>query len=109
MEAALAVVDILTDQAERVGYFRRSVMFEAMDPEDRLVQWLNEIIYLTVVDGFLTESGLVLLQGDRLFAELSGEDRAWGKVVTELKSATYHSLVLTRGPDECRAQVVIDV
>lgn len=110
IEAARAVVDIMTEGAAVGAEARRHVVLEPVDGEDRLVQWLNEIIYAAVVDGFLFAAAVRLtLAGGRLEAELAGEAGAHDRIAGELKSATYHDLELGQEGGQWRARVVIDV
>lgn len=107
---AEAVIDIMTEgAAPGAAMTERIIEIDAVDRADRLVQWLNEIIVAAVTDGFLTRAAEIRLDGDSgLRARLRGEP---GRVLAELKSATYHDLALAR--DEAgggwRAQAVIDV
>ena len=106
---AFAVTDIMTDGATVSKDAIRPVRIEAVDAEDRLVQWLNEIIVAAVVDGFLVGDACVELRNNSRIAELRGEHNGWSRIVTELKSATYHDLVVDCGDLDVRARVVIDV
>lgn len=112
-EAARAMIDILTEGASVEARDERAVAVDAYDPQDRLVRWLNEVLYLAVTEGFLTADAEVDLDGDgdgsRLRARLRGEADAAGRIRTELKSATYHDLSLAAGPEGARARVVLDV
>jgi SHS2 domain-containing protein len=118
--AARAIVDLLTGAPEgaspasaqaSVGASRH-IDIDAVDAEDRLVQWINEVIVAAVTDGFLITDADIELQENRLSAEVRGQDSAGDRIVTELKSATYHDLEV-KSPDHedqgWRARVVIDV
>lgn len=121
--AARAVIEILTESAEIPAESSRRVAIDAVDREDRLVQWLNEVIVLAVADGFLVSAAEISLGETSLEAEVRGQADASARIVTELKSATYHDLLLEldfepepgSGPDcdferaRVRARVVIDV
>jgi SHS2 domain-containing protein len=110
IEGARAVVDIMTEGAAIGAEARRHVVIDAVDPQDRLVQWLNEIIYAAVVDGFLfAAADRLTLAGGQLEAELVGEAGALQRVAGELKSATYHDLALDQRDGRWQARVVIDV
>lgn len=106
---ARAIVDVLTGSTRILADSTRSIALDAVDGEDRLVQWLNEIIVAALVDGFLTSDADIELGETSLRATLHGQASAADFVVTELKSATYHDLVLEEGENGCRARVVIDV
>lgn len=111
LAGAEGVVDIMTEGGQVEARAERRLAIDAVDPQDRLVQWLNEIVFAAVHDGFLVGSADIALAGTTgLSAILRGEPGAGGRVVAELKSATYHDLELARQPDgSWRARVVIDV
>lgn len=110
LEGARALIEIMTEGATPGAEARRHVVLEPVDDQDRLVQWLNEIIYAAVVDGFLFAAvERLTIAGGRLEAELAGEANAHQRIAGELKSATYHDLQLGREDGLWRARVVIDV
>jgi SHS2 domain-containing protein len=114
VEAARALTDVLTGGKALAARASRHVRVEALDPEDRLVQWLNEVLVLATVQGMLfVDAELSLGQGGELEAELELVHDP-SAIVTELKSVTYHALELhrrTEGPthDGWVGQVVVDV
>ena len=109
-EGAAAIVAVLTEGGELPSASgERVIEVDAVDAEDRLVQWLNEVIVAAVVDGFLFASADITLRGDGLVATMRGICDAAEAIMTELKSVTYHDLALTGGDDGWRARVVIDV
>jgi SHS2 domain-containing protein len=108
--AAEAVTEIMTEGAELQATGQRTVVIDALDPADRLVQWMNDVVVAAVTEGFLYHSAAIELVGDTgLRAAVRGAPGAGGRVVTELKSVTYHDLELTRTGETWRARVVIDV
>ncbi|MBI2375879.1 MAG: archease [Deltaproteobacteria bacterium] len=109
LEGARAIVEILMAGSDlpAEGSKARDVRLDAIDPDDRLVQWLNEIIVLATTEGFVFRSASLVLSGEGVLeGTILGIS---GEVVAELKSATYHELSLSIGPEEARARVVIDV
>jgi SHS2 domain-containing protein len=108
-EAAHAVVGILTDDASIGRRDGRAVDLEALDGPDRLVRWINEILYLATVEGFVMADASVTLRDGGLSATLVGEADGNHRLRTEIKSATYHDLLLEQGENEVRARVVMDV
>jgi SHS2 domain-containing protein len=109
-EAARAVVALVTEDEAGTGDERRRIRLEALDPGDRLVRWLNEIVHLAVAEGFLVGSAEVSLDGPGgLRADLRGRARAFDGLRGEVKAVTYHGLRLDREGDRWRAVVVIDV
>ncbi len=106
---ARALIDLLTGGAQIQPTASRPVAIDAIDREDRLVQWLNHVIVAAVTDGFLYAGAELTLGETSLVGEISGEAAA-DRVRTELKSATYHDLSLRRDASGMwRALVVIDV
>ncbi len=108
-EAARAVVALMTEGAEIAGERPREVRVEAMDAEERLVAWLNEVVFWATVDGYLVARAELSLDGESVVGRAFGEADAAGKLTTELKSATYHDLRVERGAGGVRARVVLDV
>ncbi|MEQ8275630.1 MAG: archease [Deltaproteobacteria bacterium] len=109
LEAARAVIDVLTEGASVVGSSQRTTELEVTDFEDGLVVWLNEILYWAVNDDFLFEGGEVVVERERIVATARGESGAVEKLATELKSVTYHHLLLEERADGWFGRVVIDV
>jgi SHS2 domain-containing protein len=117
---ARAIVDLLTGAPEPgmaaagpatpvATSASRRIAIDAVDAEDRLVQWLNEVIVAAITDGFLIADADIELGESQLTAEARGQDSAGDRIVTELKSATYHDLELQSTDQGWRARVVIDV
>lgn len=111
--AASNLVAIMTSEVERGDISdleEREILIEALDGEDRLVRWLNEIIYLAMTGTFLFHSAQLELMGDAVMrAVCRGETDALEKITSELKCATYHDLVVEEREGGWYARVVIDV
>lgn len=109
-EAAQALIAQMTDQAPLRADAERVIELVALDAEDRLVRWLNEVLWLALSEGFLTTAATIRLTDVALHARVSGEQQARGKVVSELKSVTYHAVSLARNAQGLYVgRVVIDV
>ncbi len=109
VEAARAVVALITEGRTPLAAANRTIHIDAIDPEDRLVQWLNEIMRLALMEGFLFVDAQLSLPDPHLHAEIRGAEQSWEQLRTELKSATYHDLTLRTEPGACFARLVIDV
>jgi SHS2 domain-containing protein len=108
-EAMRGVVLALTEgEAPGDGDARR-LEIDSIDPEDRLVRWLNEILWLAIGEGFVPARARIELHDEGLHAELHGQADARALVRSEIKAATYHDLALTADPRGHRARVVLDV
>ncbi len=110
VEGARAVVWLLTEGEQVEGIDERALELESMDAEDRLVRWLNEVLWLAISEGFLVSDASIRLDDGGLGARVRGEAGAGARITSELKSVTYHDLMLGRDPGGgWRARVVIDV
>lgn len=109
LEGAHALVGVLTDGLAVTRQQRRRMSVEAFDDEDRLVRWLNEVLLLATIDGFLLADAELRLHEGGLTAEIWGEAEALDRIGTEVKGVTYHDLVLRREEDRFVGQVVVDV
>lgn len=111
VEAARALVGVLTEGAAVARRDTRALALSALDPEDRLVRFMNEVLFLAIAEGFLVADAELALRDDGLDARLWGEAGAGARLRTELKAVTYHALALRLDADAGRAwaRVVIDV
>ena len=106
---ARAMVTLLTGREAIEGSDQRRLELTSMDREDRLVQWLNEVLLLATVDGFVISAAELRLNEGGLEALLTGRSEAWDLLEQELKSVTYHDLVLEQRAGGWFARIVIDV
>lgn len=110
VEAARAVIEVITEGAVPRADAQREISIDAIDDEDRIVQWINEVLWLAIGKGFLLADADVTLTDGGLRARIEGQSDASDIVVTEIKSATYHGLRLGRDEEGNHvAQVVLDV
>lgn len=109
VEGARAVIEILTESATVSTTAERPVALSALDPEDRLVRWLSEVLYLASTEGFLVADAALELDEHDLRGTLRGEAGATARLRTEIKAVTYHDLRLRCDDQGCRARVVFDV
>ncbi|MBN1610100.1 MAG: archease [Polyangiaceae bacterium] len=109
VEAARALTEVLTGGRELVARASRYVRVEALDAEDRLVQWLNELLIIATLEGVLfVDAELTLANDGVLEAELEVTHDP-GAIIVEPKSVTYHALELGRRGAGWVGQVVIDM
>lgn len=109
VEGARALVELLTEGAPVQATAERPIELRAIDPEDRLVRWLAEVLYLASCEGFLVDDAALELPGASLRGTVRGQAHAADRLRTEIKAVTYHDLRLERGPAGVRARVVFDV
>lgn len=111
-EAARALVDALTEGAALgdAEDATRDIEIDALDAEDRLVRWLNEVLYLATTEGvFVRDAELRLRGAGGLSGRVVGPGAGVAAVRAEIKSATYHDLHVRRADGRVVAQVVLDV
>jgi SHS2 domain-containing protein len=86
----------------------RHIRLEAPDRVSLLVDWLNELVYLADIDGFVPdEIETMSLEETRLDALVSGRlDAAPSSLV---KAGTFSGAAFERGANGWRARIVLDV
>jgi len=110
--AGRALTATLTDLRYVRRRATRTVSLTAGDREALMVDWLNHLLYLFDIDGFLGRDFQVALPGPgRLEAQVTGEtfDPARHPEGTAVKAATYHHLEIRPAADGWQATVVLDL
>jgi protein archease len=90
----------------------REVSLDSSDREALLVEWLNHLLYLSDIDGFLGRYfQIVSLTSQHLEAKVAGEifDASRHPSKTAVKAATFHKLEIVPETDGWRATVVLDL
>jgi SHS2 domain-containing protein len=109
VEAARALIEVLTGAAKVAPERERAIVLESLDSADRLVRWLNEVLLLATVEGFVLCDADVELRPGGLAARVRGQAEAHGLVHTELKAVTYHGLEIGSRGGCFVGQVTVDV
>lgn len=89
-----------------------SLRVDGSNPENLLVNWLSELIYLHDAEGWLfRDFEITDLKDDFLSAIARGEkfDRPRHQVKLHVKAITYHQLALEKTAEGWRAQVYVDI
>ena len=110
--AGRALSATLTDRRYLRRRATREVVLRAGDREALLVDWLNHLLYLFDLDGFLGRDFQVeSLTPERLKARVTGEcfDPARHPARTGVKAATFHQLSIMPVGDGWQATVVLDL
>lgn len=112
INAAKALMATITDRRRLRRRETRDIGVEAPDREALLVTWLNHLLYLYDVDGFLGRDFDILeLKDESLTARTRGEtfdpERHVGK--NAVKAATYHHLEITPRNHGWQATVILDL
>jgi SHS2 domain-containing protein len=110
--AGRALSATLTDRRYLRRRATREVSLTSVDREALLVDWLNHLLYLFDVDGFLGRDFQVeSLTDERLEARVTGEsfDPNRHPERTAVKAATFHQLSIVAVKDGWEATVVLDL
>jgi SHS2 domain-containing protein len=108
-EAARGLAAIVLDAEPAPSERTEPIVVDATDVEDLLVQFLNECLYRyesrgeLVVAATIGKVSPVRAEGE---VHVVQEPDAAGPLI---KAVTYHSLVVTRGPNGWMARVYLDV
>ena len=110
--AGRALSATLTDRRYLRRRATREVSLTSVDREALLVDWLNHLLYLFDVEGFLgRDFQVVAMTSESLEARVTGEifDPGRHPERTAVKAATYHQLSIAPAADGWQATVVLDL
>jgi SHS2 domain-containing protein len=86
---------------------RHHVVVAAEDPDTRLVEWLEELVFLADTEDFVPERlATVAVADGEVHAEIEGRR---GRPSQLVKAVTYHGLQVEQREDGWHARVVLDV
>ena len=104
---ALAAFAELVGREETGAPARHDVAIAAADPAQRLVDWLEELVFLAETQDFVPERLAAIEVGDdELRATVEGHR---GRPAHLVKAVTYHGLEVAERDDGWHARVVLDV
>jgi SHS2 domain-containing protein len=104
---ALAAFEELVGGEEEGQPARHQIVVAAPDPATRLVEWLEELVFLAETEDFVPERAATIeLRDGELHAEVEGRR---GRPSHLVKAVTYHGLDVARREDGWHARVVLDV
>lgn len=109
--AAEGMFSLLTDLSQVIPVRQFEIDLRAIDVETLLIDWLNELLYLSeehgvVFTGF-TIRDLTVDGGARLRAQVDGGHPS--ELFKVIKAATFHGLSIVRDDDGLQAELVFDV
>lgn len=111
--AALGMVSIMADPSRDIGRGTGvDVSLEAGDIEGLMFEWLNELLFIMDTEGVLLSGFRVGgIKGLHLEATARGEEirQEESRLMTEIKAATFHQLLVEERGGSWFARVIFDV
>lgn len=111
--AARAMFSVMVDINRVKPVKKFHIRAEAPDVETLLVEWLNQLLALADLEGYLFSDFSVKISSDgtRLDAYAAGEpiDRERHEISVEVKGATYSMLEVGKEDGRYKVQCVVDV
>jgi len=105
----LAVAEVLAKENKIKSGRKVQVELEGSDRKNLLYNFIEELIYLLDAEGFVVKSGKVKISGNKLNAELIGDDSKNYKGLDHIKAATYAEMIVRQGKKGWEVQAVVDV
>jgi SHS2 domain-containing protein len=110
--AAYGLFDLLTDLTSVRICQSLEIAVEGLDPEDLLVRWLSELLFLCEGEGYLfREFSFLSLTSTSLKAVARGErmDPSRHKIKSEIKAVTYHQVEVAQKDGRWVGRVIFDL
>ena len=110
--AALGLFNLMADLDNLKEDTKREIEMSAEDVEVLLVEWLNELIYISEVEHIIFKrSEINELSNTKLKATCFGQKTRPGqhRLKREIKAATYHMLRLNKDDGGYKVQIIFDV
>jgi SHS2 domain-containing protein len=110
--AALGLFNLMADLDNLKEDTKRQIELSAEDVEVLLVEWLNELIYISDVEHIIFKRVEINeLSSTQLRAICFGEKIKPGqhKLKREIKAATYHMLRLNKENGSYKVQIIFDI
>jgi SHS2 domain-containing protein len=110
--AALGLFNLMADLDNLKEDVKREIELSAEDVEVLLVEWLNELIYISEVEHIIFKRFEINeLRNTQLKATCFGEKIKPGqhRLKREIKAATYHMLRLNKEDGSYKVQIIFDI
>jgi SHS2 domain-containing protein len=93
------------------AHVKKTITCSGDTPEDLLVDWCRELLYLFEVHEFIPVTCTLTKTDLRVTATVYGDlfDRTRHEVTTDIKNVTYHNLLIRQTDREYRATVTFDI
>jgi len=107
-EAACALADIIGGRCEQ-GTDEIRLEARGIDPEDLLVRWLQEILYLMEVRGWRLTSVHMESLGNTSARGVFRGECSHEPLIAEVKAVTYHNLVIVHIDNTFQVTIILDM
>jgi SHS2 domain-containing protein len=110
--AALGLFNLMADLTDLDENIKREVGMSAEDIEVLLVEWLNELIYISEVDHIIFKRFEISeLSNNSIKATCFGQKLKSGqhRLKREIKAATYHMLKIDKENNRYKVQIIFDI
>ena len=110
--AALGLFNLMADLDNLKENTRREIKLSAEDVEVLLIEWLNELIYISEVEHIIFKRFEIdELSNTNLKATCFGEKIKPGqhRLKREIKAATYHMLRINKENGSYKVQIIFDI
>lgn len=110
--AGYALFDVLTDLSLVEEKTEKALHVQAVDIEQLMVKWLNELLYYHDVEELLFKNFKIDRVNDKEIKALAcGEEFRPGHhvILTPLKAVTHHRIEVVKEPSRWRARVIVDL
>jgi SHS2 domain-containing protein len=110
--AALGLFNLMADLDNLKENTKREIEMSAEDAEVLLIEWLNELIYISEVEHIIFKKFEINeLSNTQLKAMCFGEKIKPGqhRLKREIKAATYHMLQLNKKDGSYKVQIIFDI
>lgn len=109
--SARALADILVGIDNVSESIKREMTIKAVDRDDLLIRFLNELIYVFSVDKVIFSDFNIIKLNDRELICMAKGDRigALNRIKREIKAATYCDFKIEENRGSYKAKVILDV
>jgi SHS2 domain-containing protein len=109
--AATGMFSLITDIDNIKPVIKQKVELSANKPDNLLIDWLNELLYLFEVNYVVYGKFEITSITDNTLKAVCYGEKIGGKheIKREIKAATYHMLNLSKDDHGYKAQVIFDI
>lgn len=111
-QCALGVFNLIVPIDAVAPAESREAAAQGDSPESLLVNWVNELLFLHDIEGFVAHDvGRPRIDGGRIHGVVTGEpvDHDRHPRGTVVKAATFHGLALTHQPGRVSIRLILDI